>query len=424
MEIKRFAGIVNTTSPERLKVGELSAAKDVDLDNSGKVLSRRGKTRVITTPLHSLYSNDFVTLAATTTSLVSIDGSNALAVLAPLTVRDPISYETVVDTVYWSNGTDVGRIVGSTPLSWGIVPPTSQPAALAVPGSLPPGRYRYAIVYMRANGQESGTGLSGQIDITTGGIAFSSIAVSTDTEITDKALYVTAANGEVLYRAAIMPNAQRLYVYASDGIDNSIPLATQFAINAPAGTLVREYNGVMYVVSGDTVYYSDAYGLELFRPDINFLRFPGRVVMFEPMTDGIYVGTPDIGGDDAESRGMTLYLKGSRPDKFEMQPLYDFGVIENTAVRSDAAFFDPPVIPGTDVPASAEVPLPITVWTSRHGICAGRDSGAVKNLTEIKHSFPTAQRGAAFVRQDRGYATYIVTLQGPGAETNVYAGTI
>lgn len=76
------------------------------------------------------------------------------------------------------------------------------------------------------------------------------------------------------------------------------------------------------------------------------------------------------------------------------------------------------------MPAQAEAPLPITVWTSRHGICAGKDGGAVKNLTETKHSFPTAQRGAAFVRQDRGYATYIITLQGPGAETNIYAATI
>lgn len=419
-EIKRFAGIKNTTSPERLKAGELTDAQDVDIDNTGRILSRRGTTRVSATPLHSLYSNHRVAIAVSGNTLVAIEPNFSLTPLVTLSSSAKLSAETVLDTIYYSNGVDTGRIIGKTPATWGVTPPIGQPVATQVPGNLPPGRYRYAVTFQRSDGHESGTGVSGQIDITLGGIALSSIPVSTNTDVVNNVIYMTGANGEVLFNVATIPNAQTTYVYSSNGLDLGIPLITQFITPPPPGTLVRSYNGILYVVVGDAVYYSSPYGLEWFSLDTDFFRFPGRIVMFEPVNDGIYVATPDAGGDDSESSGSIWFLSGSRPDKMQSIQLFDYGIVENTAVHTDAAYFDKEV-QGED---PAESSKPIIVWTSRHGICAGKDGGDVTNLTETKYSFSTAQRGAAFVRQDRGYTSYIVTLQGPGVQTNEYVETV
>lgn len=415
-EIKKFAGLRTTESPERLNVGELTTGLDIDITNSRKALSRRGFVQVNATALHSLYSNHRIATAVNGTSLVSIATDWSLTTLRALSTTAKVSYETLGDTIYYSNGTDVGRIVGSTPHSWGVTPPVGQPVATETVGALPPGRYLYAITFVRSDGHESGTGVSGQIDITHGGITFTRIEVSTNPDVVAKQLYLSATNGEILYQAALVPNALTAYTYNSDQLDLTIPLTTQFAGPPPAGTLVREYNGVVYVVSGSTVYYSDAYEPELFRQEKNFLQFPGRVVLFEAVNDGIYVGTADAGGDDAESTGSVWFLAGGRPDKFVSSDLFDYGAIENTTVRTDASYFETEQAGET----AGEQAYPIVIWSTRHGACVGRNGGAVSNLTEAKYSFPTAQRGAAFIRQDRGYVSYVVTLQGYGERTNAY----
>ena len=219
-----------------------------------------------------------------------------------------------------------------------------------------------------------------------------------------------------MYKAMFLSNTAVSAQYASNGLDLTIPLITQFAGPPPAGTLVRGYNGMLYVVSGDTVYFSDPYGLELFRLDTNFLRFPGRIVMFESVNDGVYVGTADIGGEDAESVGATWFLSGDRPDRMKSTQLFDYGVVETTAVKTDAAYFETPA-PGQP---QEEPARPAIIWLSRHGIILGKDGGSVQNLTEDKYSLPIASRGAVILRQSRGFAQFIVSLQAPGDAYNAY----
>lgn len=418
MEIKKWLGLRNTDSPERLKLGECVTALDVDVNNSGKLLSRRGTTKRSSTALHSLYSNHLVSIAVAGTNLVAIEPDWSLTTLKALTSTARLSAETVGDVLYYSNGTDTGRLVGRAPSCWGVKPPMGQPQATASTGGLPPGRYLYAFTFVRRDGHESGTGISGSIDLTdTGGISFSSMEVSSNSEVTDKILYLSSTNGEVLFVAGMMSNNTTSYTYGGNGNDLTIPLVTQFAQNPPAGHLVRNYNGIMYVVTDTGVFYSDPYSFELFRKGTNFQQFPGHVVMFEAANGGLYVGTVDAGGgDDAEGRGAVWFLSGDRPDKLKSQQLFDYGVIEGTVVVTDAAYFETPI----EGQQAGEQARPIVVWTTRHGTCVGRDDGNCQNLTETKYSFVSSQRGAAFIRQDRGYNTLITTLQGTGARTNTY----
>lgn len=418
MEIKSFTGLRNVTSPERFKVGDLSIAKDVDLDDTGRLLTRRGFTRASATALHSLYGNGNITVAVSGTNLVRINSDFSVSTLKALTTTAPVSYDSVGDTIYYSNGVDKGRIVNQTWSCWGVTPPVGQPSAVATTGNLPAGRYLYALTFVRSDGFESGTGVSGQIDlVVTGGVAFTNIEVSTNAEVTDKILYISGTNGEVQYRAKQIPNAQTSFSYTGNQMDFTIPLMTQFKDEPPAGTLVRSFNSVNYVVSRDTVFHSDAYGLETFCLEDQFMHLPGQIVMFEPVVDGVYIATADtIAGEDSEETGAVWFFHGKRPDAMQAELLFDYGVIPGTGVRTDSEYFDTPTAGDAEGAHSGSAVL----FTTRHGIIIGRDGGNTTNLTESKYSLVSAERGASFIRQSRGYVSYITTLQGPGSLNNNY----
>lgn len=411
MEIKRFLGIKNTTSPERLKEGDLQTGVDVDIDNTGKIMSRRGRLIVNSAAAHSLYTTGAYTYLAQGANLKGVEANFSYTQIKALTVADPISYVTTAGVTYYSNGTDKGRLIGRQWSCWGITPPVAQPVATATLGSLPPGRYLYAMTFVRNDGYESGTGLSGYVDLTAnGGISFTSVEVSDNTEVTEKIMYISGTNGEDMYRAFTMTNAQTTASYLANGLDLTIPLDTQLADPPPVGNMVQIYNGVAYVVTGDTVFYSDAYRLELFRLDSNYISFPGHITMFAPVKDGIYVGTDD----------ETYFLAGGQPDKFQPTMVFDYGVIPGTSVLANAAFFE------TSMQSDSEGngPGEAVVWTSKRGICIGLNGGQVRNYSESKYSFPSAQRGTGLVRQYRGFAQYVVTLQGTGDSTNIFTQEI
>lgn len=415
MEIKKWLGLNNTTSPERMKPGELTVALDVDIDNTGRLMSRQGKTLVNATPCHSLYSYEGGSFISQGATVYGIEANLSLTLAKALTVADAVSYDSLAGVAYFSNGFDVGRFVGRTYKPWGVTPPSLQPAAATTTGNLKAGRYQYALTFLRNDGHESGTGLAGQIDLSVnGGIRFSNIEVSTNPEVSDKILYLTSRDGETLYRAAQVPNGQ-VTVFITDEPVGGIPLSTQFSGPPPAGTTVRIYNGVIYVVRGNTVFYSDPYSLETFRPDVSFLQFPGTISLFDWVNDGIYVATSDSEGDGSEGVGSTWFLSGNRPDKFNPKQVFDYGSTPGTSVRVDAGFF------GTQVERIGE---PALIWTSRHGVCVAGDGGVVHNLTESTYSFPSAQAGAAMIRHYRGFVQYMAVMQGTGDANNAYEETL
>lgn len=416
MEIKRFKGLRNTTSPERFTPGDLATALDVEIDNTGRVISRQGFTQVSAVAAHSLYANHGVTLLVEGVGLKAVEADFSRTSLRTLSSSAYVSFESVGDTIYYSNGVDTGRLVGRSPLQWGVAVPIGQPAAAATGGDLPPGRYMYAMTFLRSDGHESGTGSAGAIDLPLGGgIHFTGMEVSTNPEVSDKILYLSSPSGEVMYRARIVPNASTTMLYTAGALDLTIPLHTQFAGPPPAGKLVRYYNGHMCVVAGDVVYYSDPYNLELFHQEGNFLRFPGQVALFESVNDGIYVATTDLAGDDPETTGATWFLGGSRMDALKSLQVFDYGATPGTAARTLATYFD--TVTG-DRGDAVEAKAPAVVWASRHGVCAGFDGGQVRNLTEASYSFPIAQHGAGVVRQARGFVQYLSVLRGSGALNN------
>lgn len=114
-----FAGIKNTVSRERLQLGELAAAVNVDIDDAGQLRRRRGYTQQHTAEHHSLQT------VGTTTYVVR---SGTLGILRPdLSFQGlvdvgphPVSYTEVAGTIYYSSSAVSGKLLeGADPQPWG-----------------------------------------------------------------------------------------------------------------------------------------------------------------------------------------------------------------------------------------------------------------------------------------------------------------
>lgn len=120
--LQQFKGLNNLSAPERLDVGELVRAVNVDIDDTGHVRRRRGATRLQTGAFHSLFT------AADGTVYVVRDGvlcrllPNNQTVSLGKTVGDrPVAYVQVGQHIFFSSGALSGVIYPDDQVGpWGV----------------------------------------------------------------------------------------------------------------------------------------------------------------------------------------------------------------------------------------------------------------------------------------------------------------
>lgn len=113
-----FSGIRNTVAPERLALGELEAAVNVDIDDAGQLRRRRGWTQVDSANYHSLRTIAGTTLVVKD-GVLGVLGSNYTHTALVTVGSDPLSYADVGGTVYFSSRSASGKIVDGAALAWG-----------------------------------------------------------------------------------------------------------------------------------------------------------------------------------------------------------------------------------------------------------------------------------------------------------------
>lgn len=406
MEIKKWLGLKNTTSPERLKPGELAVAQNLDIDNANRLSSRQGYALTQSGSFHSLWASDKTCYVMVGQDMKRLLEDGSIVQVIRLTSGKRVSFCELNGVVYYSNTIDTGRIVNGAAFEWGVRPPKSQPQASPYVGTLPAGRYLYAMTFVRADGLESGTGLAGAIELTApGGILLSSLETSTNPEVTGKIVYLSTANGTVLYQAGRVPAVATTFAYMNGGTDLTVALDTQFVEQAPPGHIVETHSGIVYVVDGNVAWYSDPYSVERFRrSEYRFLQFPGRISLFSSVGDGIYVAT---------EKG-SWFLQGYEPTSLRSTQVLSYGAIEGTSVKFDSELLD------AETGEKTGNTNPAVMWTSQFGIIVGLSGGQVTNVTEDKYGFPAAQRGAGTLKFSKGFAQYLSSLQGTGAAPNIY----
>lgn len=407
MEIKKFRGLKNTTSAERLEPGYLSLAQNVDIDDTYKVLSRLGTVARQAGAFHSLWADEGQAfLVNSTNDLCRVNLDYSLTTLTRLSSAARVSYNRQGNTVYLSNGVDKLRVAPDGVRLWGSPPPTSPGSVAAGAGSLPAGRYQYALTYLRASGTESGASPVRTFDLAApGGLVFSELPSSPDPEVAAKVIYLSTANGTELFRAATVVASAASFTFLGGSQDLTARLEGAFDTPPSPGHIVECHAGVMYVVRGGVIQYSYPWQHERFHLT-RFLQLPGRVTMFAAVNDGIFASTAE----------RTWFLAGRDPAALVAKELFAHGAIEGTVAKTELG-----KIKSQGEAREGESGGTAVMWTTPHGVCVGGDGGAALNLTERDFSFPTAQRGAGIVRQVRGYTQYLAVLEGSGLAANAYS---
>lgn len=393
MQISRFKGLNNTTTPERFELGELDIARNVELDDRGRLRRRTGIRRLATGSTHSLYSTGEHLFGVRSQALSHFTAAG-WTTIRNLASNEPMSFAHLLGRTYFCNGVEMGVLDGVTYRDFGVPVPAQQPVAVATAGSLPPGRYQYALTF-EIEGQEGGTNNAGVIELaSSGGIDFSMIEAAPTGAV--KSLYVSAANGEAMYRVAEMSAGESTFRLQSDDFRGR-QLRTQFCSRPPVGNMVRVWNGVTYIVVGDAVFYSRPFEFELFDLAHRFMQFGETVTMFEPLHSGIYVGTPT----------RVYWMAGESPEKFQLNEASASGAVLGSAAQVSAA----DMLKGSD-DRHGQNARPAAVWTSTAGVFSGYDGGQAINITERAYRIPEAIRGVAFVRNESGFSQYLTALQG------------
>lgn len=386
-EFKAFAGLRNDVSSERFGPGDLARADNVNLDATGKLSRRAGRTKVLAGDAHSLWAHGDLCLFASGDALRRLHPDYTSEVLRTgLTAGARISYCAVNGRTYWSNGFETGVIEQGRARSWGLASPTAQGTAHAVIGHLPAGTYQWAVTYLRDDGQESGTAVAGRIDLASdnAGIYFDDLPVSADAGVAAKVLYLSECNGAVLYEATtLLPAATTTMVIAPGNA--ALPLQTQFLQAPPAGQIVAYYRGRLFVASGNILYYSEPHAFEHF--DLrHYLPFDGPITLVAPLEHD------QKGGLAVATDTETMWLAGNSPEDFTHTPLAAEGAVPGTLT------YVPGTLVGDGKLGADEFPM----WLGTAGVCLATLDGQLVNLTRERYRAELTGTGAALFMPDEG----------------------
>lgn len=394
--IEQFFGLRNNVKPEHFALGDLESAVNIDISDELKPRTRRGYSPArFAGAYHSIYANAGVMLGVLSGALMrlSTDGYTATAIRSGIT--DRLSYAAVGNRIFYTDGLVTGCVESGEHRSWGIEPPSAQPVATASGGGCPAGTYQYAVTYLRADGQESGTGASGTITLTSpGGIEFSAIPVPADSTVVAKNLYVSPVNGDMLYRVQTLESDATTATYPFE-IQGTIPLATQFKQPPIAGQLIAEFSGRVLLARGRRLHVTEPYAHELMDLRRGF-SMASRIVLLAPVDDGVYLGT----GSEV------IFLPGNDPAKWEYKAKLGYGAIPGTVAYVNAEDLGP------------ELSGEAAIFATKEGVCVGFPGGTIKNLTKERFQYPLADRGAAVVRKHGGMIQYLMVLEGTETAAN------
>lgn len=391
-------GIDNKAPPERLRTVpardapliDLVEAQNVDIDNTGRIARRAGQTLKVAGSTHSLWSNGQVCLYVKDGTMYRLDEGFASTAIAAGLTDDPVAYVEVDGRIYHSNGRTTAVVDAGRVRSWGLRLTDIDVAASVTTGAMEAGVYLFAMTLLRADGQESGTGLAQRIDLgANAGIAFS-WSVPADPGIVGVALYVSQPNGEVLYQAATVDAEAGQYTYA--GGARSLELATQWLDAPPAGQVLALYRGRIYIAAGDVLYATAPLGYEYC--DLrDFRAIDGSAIrLLAAMEEGLLIGTARgvwfLQGNDFRDSTVSLVMAAS-------------------CVTGTLDLVDGRVVTGRDELAGKVVAL----FATDQGVLMGLPDGTLTNLTQEHYAMTPASRGAALLR-DGAATQYLLCMQG------------
>ncbi len=380
--IPEILGLNNVTPSENMKPGELEDAENINL-HTDHLERRDGFSKEIIASISAAWSNDKVAVYQSSDELYRvINTGGALSttlIKSGLFLSDRIDADEVNGRTYLSNGTDNIVIENGVARTWGLEIPIDQPMTTQIAGLLPEGFYMVAATFGRDDGQESGTSVPAIFSLDdNSGIDFFDIPVSSDPSVITVKLYLTTADGEVLYLMGQVDNGVTTFTYIGNGKEFRLPLKTSHMGSPPAGNFVEYFKGRVYVAQDNILYQSEPYNYELF--DLRkYHKFSSDISLLGAVDNGLYLATQD----------ETFFLSLAGSVDFKREKLADYGAILGTMAKTDASRF-----------GDSENIGEALIWWSKKGLCVGLNNGNFKNVSE-KRYIPSTDGflGTGFVRQ-------------------------
>lgn len=347
-----------------------------DVESGGRPRRRAGMTRVLSAVgSKNGFSCDLGAFFVEGGAVKQWDGTSATTLISG--VSGDVAFCEANDVVYLSDTAKTWKIVDGVVHSWGITPPPA-PLLATTSGTLPAGKYIAALVWVDANGLESGASAVRELTTSSeGGIVFRDLPFGANT----LRIYLSAVNGSILYHVAdTSTNEYTVSTWLGNG---NVLENRNISGPVPAQT-IRFYNGRLYLATGALVFYSEPFRFDHYRLDEGYLALPDDHALMEPVTMGIYLAT-----DKA-----TWFYMGNPDDGFNVFKKFDYGAIPGTAVRN---------IDGS------------IMWQSQRGMIIGSPEGECKNMQEDNVAPDSAVAGSAVLIERNGLRHYVASLKEPTA---------
>lgn len=378
-----FLGLRNREQPRRMKVGSLTIAENVDIDDMGGVVKREGY--ISSLPLTDVTSA-FCTKDERRMFIVS-DGE--LSVINNINLN-PTVIKTEVDKgyIHWLEIADfilmsTGEIIDkdNNTSSWQIPNPLL-PTVVKSSGILYKGQYQLVYTYVDALGREGGASDVTVIDVTDlSGLIITPVYLAGHSI----KLYISDVDGKELYlqgtyiSGSINVNKTNDLVYPIDEVQlkaHDVPSNIEcIAFHDSSLWLSSFYNG------NTTLFQSEPFWWNLFDLQKEHLMIPGQVNMIVGINEGLVIGTNDE---------IYIYTNDSNLVK-----LAEYGV-------------------PTGKPFCMDDGNTLFVH-SNQGLCV---ASPFKNLTEDKVSLPAGDSNhVSFVEKD-GFKKIVILTDGIGTEDN------
>lgn len=379
-----FLGINNRLPDFALKVRSrqtqgdfLREAVNVDVDNAGRLRRREAFARIqpLTAP-HSLYmtsDTDGYFVMANTLYAVTLPSYTATFVKL-LTSNDPVSYAEFAGSIYYSNGTDSGRLLNGTYFPWALPTPVAPGVAGGIGGSLLEGWYQVAVCHRNSvTGEEGGVSPSSNYNLTSvGGLRVTLPAATTGANLID--VYVSTSNGSVPFLAATVA-AGTASVDIVDETTRGREANQRYEAPLPAGRPFL-FNGVLCSINGANVYEGIPYRPGYYLPAEGRIPFPATVSNVIPAQFGVYVVAD-----------QTYWIPGTHltSSKDVIKDVLPYGGVTDTAFSygdNDNVRYG---------------------WFGKYGIVLADTNGAVSAVMYDNVDLTPPASGVSKVFTDRGY---------------------
>lgn len=371
-------GIDNVSPDTTLHPGAVRDAVNVDFDRSGGIASRGGRRRIDSTAgMHSLWTSreagiSFCVKGGAVGALRLQGDTLQFQSLYTLLRDEPVSFDDFLGRIAFTNSSVLGvidvdgsarRLGLDTPAAPGVTIQAGLDApADRIAGQLPV-RFGFALsIVDPTTKEESGLSLGTYVSCIAGSTAIVSGPANS-------LVYMTGPGGKT-FRLAGTPGA------INTAIKPTKPANNRYLQRMIGGSIVRYWNGRLWVARGSTVYRTQSMRYGLYKPTADFMQFPGEVVMLEPVTAGLYVGVRDDG----------IYFVRAEPD--------DKYSLRRTGARAPIAGISTRVAAGElgglgeGVDQRGEL---YALWLARNGFVIGTAEGRIIEVQRNRIRLPAAQ---------------------------------